>query len=108
MYLAPHCARPTPCPNPRPSSTTTGVPVWARAVSGATTSAARKTKRTKTPLRTVLIEPDSQGGGLWPVRVIFAPLRTISCTARAVARFFFNDTATTEIYTLSLHDALLL
>src|SRR3712207_7626586 len=23
-----------------------------------------------------------------------------------VARFFFNDTATTEIYTLSLHDAL--
>ena len=25
---------------------------------------------------------------------------------RARARFFFNDTATTEIYTLSLHDAL--
>src|SRR3989454_2469939 len=26
--------------------------------------------------------------------------------SRAVAVFFFNDTATTEIYTLSLHDAL--
>src|SRR4051794_41613315 len=26
--------------------------------------------------------------------------------ARAAAFFFFNDTATTEIYTLSLHDAL--
>src|SRR2546426_8128949 len=26
--------------------------------------------------------------------------------ARSVALFFFNDTATTEIYTLSLHDAL--
>src|SRR6266487_248523 len=26
--------------------------------------------------------------------------------ARRVASFFFNDTATTEIYTLSLHDAL--
>src|SRR2546427_4589370 len=30
-----------------------------------------------------------------------------SCTCRArVLAFFFNDTATTEIYTLSLHDAL--
>src|SRR2546425_12278461 len=27
-------------------------------------------------------------------------------TAAAVSFFFFNDTATTEIYTLSLHDAL--
>src|SRR5215216_6565373 len=27
-------------------------------------------------------------------------------SARAFCRFFFNDTATTEIYTLSLHDAL--
>src|SRR3712207_7639506 len=27
-------------------------------------------------------------------------------SARAGSRFFFNDTATTEIYTLSLHDAL--
>src|SRR5260370_14251292 len=30
---------------------------------------------------------------------------TVSCAARHVF-FFFNDTATTEIYTLSLHDAL--
>src|SRR3712207_9017113 len=29
-----------------------------------------------------------------------------SCVSGAVAIFFFNDTATTEIYTLSLHDAL--
>src|SRR3712207_9471922 len=27
-------------------------------------------------------------------------------TLKLVLRFFFNDTATTEIYTLSLHDAL--
>src|SRR2546426_12396439 len=27
-------------------------------------------------------------------------------TARTIFYFFFNDTATTEIYTLSLHDAL--
>src|SRR2546427_2685154 len=31
--------------------------------------------------------------------------RTLSCVDCAVF-FFFNDTATTEIYTLSLHDAL--
>src|SRR6201993_3261467 len=29
-----------------------------------------------------------------------------STTHRVVASYFFNDTATTEIYTLSLHDAL--
>src|SRR3712207_7878986 len=29
-----------------------------------------------------------------------------SCNTRSVYFFFFNDTATTEIYTLSLHDAL--
>src|SRR3712207_7470864 len=28
------------------------------------------------------------------------------CTCASVVFFFFNDTATTEIYTLSLHDAL--
>src|SRR6185312_17518554 len=28
------------------------------------------------------------------------------CSAVSVGFFFFNDTATTEIYTLSLHDAL--
>src|SRR2546430_17504142 len=30
----------------------------------------------------------------------------ISATLRHLCLFFFNDTATTEIYTLSLHDAL--
>src|SRR2546430_16705418 len=29
-----------------------------------------------------------------------------SCLSTSVLFFFFNDTATTEIYTLSLHDAL--
>src|ERR1039457_7725185 len=29
-----------------------------------------------------------------------------SCASSLVCVFFFNDTATTEIYTLSLHDAL--
>src|SRR5256885_16383101 len=40
-------------------------------------------------------------------------VRTTSCVTKLEARFdfsffffFFNDTATTEIYTLSLHDAL--
>src|ERR1035437_11115181 len=35
--------------------------------------------------------------------------RRLLCSFRAaVLLFFFNDTATTEIYTLSLHDALLI
>src|SRR2546430_13162444 len=33
-------------------------------------------------------------------------LSTRSCTVCMPVFFFFNDTATTEIYTLSLHDAL--
>src|SRR3712207_9029488 len=33
-------------------------------------------------------------------------LATTACTTSSVSFFFFNDTATTEIYTLSLHDAL--
>src|SRR3712207_670281 len=33
-------------------------------------------------------------------------LRASCCTALYMCFFFFNDTATTEIYTLSLHDAL--
>src|SRR5256885_17019378 len=37
----------------------------------------------------------SRSGWLWPVDAKGEPLN-----------FFFNDTATTEIYTLSLHDAL--
>src|SRR5256885_1167407 len=36
--------------------------------------------------------------GLWIVKMLFAVF--------FVYFFFFNDTATTEIYTLSLHDAL--
>src|SRR5471030_3546636 len=35
-----------------------------------------------------------------------APVLTRSATSYASVVFFFNDTATTEIYTLSLHDAL--
>ena len=33
-------------------------------------------------------------------------VRVCEVWSRVVGRFFFNDTATTEIYTLSLHDAL--
>src|SRR3712207_9305348 len=32
--------------------------------------------------------------------------RSTACTCTSVSMCFFNDTATTEIYTLSLHDAL--
>src|SRR6266446_10900317 len=32
--------------------------------------------------------------------------RSSGCICRGFSFFFFNDTATTEIYTLSLHDAL--
>src|SRR5438876_1055538 len=39
-----------------------------------------------------------------PVGFIFTP--SSDFTARDIFFFFFNDTATTEIYTLSLHDAL--
>src|SRR2546422_4472489 len=35
-----------------------------------------------------------------------SPLCRIVCVPRCFFFFFFNDTATTEIYTLSLHDAL--
>src|SRR3712207_9521261 len=33
-------------------------------------------------------------------------MSTYMCNCRLLFFFFFNDTATTEIYTLSLHDAL--
>src|SRR5215208_5712396 len=40
-------------------------------------------------------------------RPIAWPLRVVGLAAvRHLIRFFFNDTPTTEIYTLSLHDAL--
>src|SRR2546430_9160648 len=35
-----------------------------------------------------------------------APLNSSRCFSQKEFSFFFNDTATTEIYTLSLHDAL--
>src|SRR6266849_979420 len=47
-----------------------------------------------------------------PVRVLnidaaaAAPMVDLLVGARELPTFFFNDTATTEIYTLSLHDAL--
>src|SRR5258708_39751838 len=37
--------------------------------------------------------------------MIYYSIRTLA-PAGVSSRFFFNDTATTEIYTLSLHDAL--
>src|ERR1039457_3127475 len=47
-----------------------------------------------------------RGGAVgWPSPSPSTPLVGAS-TAGAVRFFFFNDTATTEIYTLSLHDAL--
>src|SRR5215469_11992088 len=43
----------------------------------------------------------------FPLRRSFGTCQSASCgTAACSAVFFFNDTATTEIYTLSLHDAL--
>src|SRR4051795_11214051 len=52
---------------------------------------------------------DETGGGVWTLGGVF-----VSCSVGQVLVvesvlgwfFFFNDTATTEIYTLSLHDAL--
>src|SRR5215217_4270231 len=38
--------------------------------------------------------------------LIFLVFLTSICSNISTSRFFFNDTATTEIYTLSLHDAL--
>src|SRR5256885_8764072 len=40
-----------------------------------------------------------------PPRLPFFPYTTL-CRSTVACLFFFNDTATTEIYTLSLHDAL--
>src|ERR1035441_104976 len=45
-------------------------------------------------------------GGRWPTRRVWASPPPSVSTAPAASLFFFNDTATTEIYTLSLHDAL--
>src|SRR6478672_2815616 len=43
----------------------------------------------------------SPGSRAW--RCVHPPVRVLVASRRV---FFFNDTATTEIYTLSLHDAL--
>src|SRR5471032_3586482 len=40
-------------------------------------------------------------GTVWSVKI-----RVFKSSAISIGSFFFNDTATTEIYTLSLHDAL--
>src|SRR5712664_4547636 len=40
------------------------------------------------------------------VCVLFSTLSLCFCAYSCLFFFFFNDTATTEIYTLSLHDAL--
>src|SRR5436853_6065809 len=43
---------------------------------------------------------------LFFLHVLMRPVAACDCLSRRF--FFFNDTATTEIYTLSLHDALLI
>src|SRR3984885_6972483 len=42
----------------------------------------------------------------WVEAAASCPLLTVPVTGRDLRLFFFNDTAATEIYTLSLHDAL--
>src|SRR3954451_11305152 len=79
LYFGPHCARPTPWPNPLPSSTTTGVPVWARAGSITAHSAASVKKRTKTPLRTVLIRSEAATAAHGPPGSFFDHPRRVSC-----------------------------
>src|SRR5258708_2427283 len=47
----------------------------------------------------------SPANALSPARFTVT-VRSVSWVRAPLLRFFFNDTATTEIYTLSLHDAL--
>src|SRR5476649_1974220 len=64
----------------------------------------------------LLLEKKKLTHGLWMADVeMMAPDRVVPVPAEqddvasalgTLIRFFFNDTATTEIYTLSLHDAL--
>src|SRR5476649_1744780 len=62
----------------------------------------------------LLLEKKKENVEYWvaqikPVRVLYEMEVVDEATARQAFRlvsFFFNDTATTEIYTLSLHDAL--
>src|SRR6266480_3124269 len=61
-----------------------------------------KKKTTVWLLRTDKQKPSSRSGGSSTIRMM-PQCGNLSLTASV---FFFNDTATTEIYTLSLHDAL--
>src|SRR3990172_7196080 len=45
-------------------------------------------------------------GSARPIEIGRAHVRTPSTAQHPITSFFFNDTATTEIYPLSLHDAL--
>src|SRR2546425_736945 len=48
-----------------------------------------------------------QAASFGPYRVkVIVPVGLVPRVRCATSSFFFNDTATTEIYTLSLHDAL--
>src|SRR6266545_2909647 len=44
--------------------------------------------------------------GFFPIPNLRMPMAVLVIVGLGVPFFFFNDTATTEIYTLSLHDAL--
>src|SRR6266542_3573791 len=63
---------------------------------------------TNQPSVHVIVPTHASGRFRTAVAVSVRPLRptSSSCFSGARASFFFNDTATTEIYTLSLHDAL--
>src|SRR6185312_13499440 len=60
----------------------------------------------------LLLEKKKRGGGRSttsspaPLRTAWSWVSRWSAAHRSRLCFFFNDTATTEIYTLSLHDAL--
>src|ERR1044072_1939539 len=54
-------------------------------------------------------ETDDSNGTPWPVEINRSEEQTAELQSHRYISydvFFFNDTATTEIYTLSLHDAL--
>src|SRR6185436_8533762 len=67
-------------------------------------------EKKKKPMNTALVQ-QTEISVVVPFFNNFATLddlldRLIAVLAARVCTFFFNDTATTEIYTLSLHDAL--
>src|SRR4051812_3537288 len=91
MYLAPHCANPTPWPKPFPSRTTTGMPVWARAGNITAQSAATVKKRTKTPLRTVLIRSEADNAAHGPPGSFFDDPTAVSCLVHPCGPLFDRD-----------------